>query len=99
MSDAKLAELEAKLEKAGDSMSQALKAASEEERKELSSIYDKIKDLVAQHEAESEAHLDASALFAAAIIANEKIKNADVIKAASDYIDCDLEYCRCRSGK
>ena len=99
MAEVTLEILEKNLEAASDKLGLALKNASAEEKKQLSSLYDKIKELVAKQEAEHGAAVDASALFAAGIVGSEQIKDEAIIKAAVEYIDQDLAYCKFRSAQ
>ena len=95
----KLDEIEKKLEEASEKLGMALTNAPAEEKERLSSLYAKIKELAAQQAAENNHAVDASALFAAGIVGDENIKDESLIKAAVDYIDQDLAYCKFRSGK
>ncbi len=98
MAEVTLEILEKNLETASDKLGLALKNAPANEKEALSSLYDKIKELVAKQEAENGDAVDASALFAAGIVGNENIKDEAVIQAAIEYIDQDLAYCKFRSN-
>ena len=79
-------EFEAKLSAAADKLGLAMKAAPEVEREILKSMYADYQRFVDENSDKQ----DVSALFAMGI------KTEDVIKAAVEYIDTDLEYCRWR---
>lgn len=85
-------EFEAKLSAAADKLGLAMKAAPEAEREILKSMYADYQRFVDENSDKQ----DVSALFAMGIISNNDIKTEDVIKAAVEYIDTDLEYCRWR---
>ena len=99
MTEVTLEQLERNLEAASERLGLALKSAPVEEKKSLSALYDKIKDLVNKQAAENGEAVDPSALFAAGIVGNETIKDENLIKAAIDYIDQDLAYCKFRSAQ
>ncbi|MDO5295028.1 MAG: hypothetical protein Q4F00_00080 [bacterium] len=94
-----LERLEKNLEEAADRLGMSLKNAPEAERNILTAIYDDIKKMVEKQKAENCEPVDHSALFAAAIVGHGQINDVEVIDAAVNYIDQDLAYCRCRSGK
>lgn len=98
MGEVTLQELESNLEAASERLGLALKNAPADDKKTLSSIYDKIKDLAAKQAAESGESVDASALFAAAVVGSENLTDKEVVEAAINYIDQDLAYCRFRSA-
>lgn len=99
MTEVTLEQLERNLEDASERLGLALKNAPVEEKKSLSVLYDRIKELVNKQAAENGEALDASALFAAGIVGSENIKDENLIKAAVDYIDQDLAYCKFRSAQ
>ncbi|MGM9999038.1 MAG: tRNA pseudouridine(38-40) synthase TruA [Candidatus Bruticola sp.] len=86
-------EFEAKLNAAADKLGLAMKAAPEAEREILKGMYADYQRFVKERPNDN---LDISALFAMGIISHNEIKSEDVIEAAVEYIDTDLEYCRWR---
>lgn len=97
MSEITLEQLEKNLEEAGEKLGMSLKNAPAEEKAILTAIYDDIKKMVEKQKAENSETVDASALFAAAIVGHGQINDADMIEAAVNYIDQDLAYCKFRS--
>ncbi|MGM9991565.1 MAG: tRNA pseudouridine(38-40) synthase TruA [Candidatus Bruticola sp.] len=86
-------EFEAKLSAAADKLGLAMKAAPEAEREVLKGMYADYQRFVKER---PDDNLDISALFAMGIISHAEIKSEDIIEAAVEYIDTDLEYCRWR---
>ena len=85
MSEITLEQLEKNLEEAGEKLGMSLKNAPAEEKAILTAIYDDIKKMVEKQKAENSETVDASALFAAAIVGHGQINDADVIDAAVNY--------------
>jgi len=80
--------IEKQLEEAADALGKAMAEASPEVKKILRDMKEQVEKFVVQ-EAKEGKRMDASALFAAGIIAHPEILDTRVIGAAKDYIDTD----------
>lgn len=90
---------EKNLEAAADNLGKAMQNAPKEEKEILKAVYARVQEFAKVHAAGGGDELDVSAAFAMAIVGNTQVNDEAVIKAAAEYIDQDLEFCRSRNAK
>lgn len=86
-------DFEKQLEEAADRLGQAMKNATPAEKEILKELYASCKQ-VAGDQGKDEPPMDISAAFALAIIENESLATEELIEAAVNYINKDVELCR-----
>lgn len=86
-------EQESALIEAGERLGNAMKNAPDAEKEVLRAMYEKLSDFATSQEGKGQS-IDKSAFFAAGIIAHDKISSAELVEAATAYIDQDFMFCR-----